>query len=576
MKKPTVFFFCMLVFLLAGCQVSEKPPVNDSIPANGTPDQPPINVTIPNATPEQVPNETINDQEALNYSFYCTRNNNGYSETSVGFCSGLGCIPKGCVIGKALDTASVFDLGVAYIGRTPRYYRYSVIYEDDLPRLKPGTERLKRWPDVGEKVNYSAHVVNNNGISAPFTYLFMEDGNIVSIGFFNYSLGPKEAAVIRYEGGFKPGSNMSVKILPEGNDLYQVNNELSIGSDDLTISIWVEKGQYEQLNSRINLAGTSSFEDWVQWHFSVLNQRFSQARYNFSPEGILDRVRVDKIVVAENLDGGFSDPDEFLIDGRWSFSDNDPSNSAGISGAWKKYAEEYAGKTDFGLIHELAHQLGIIDLYRLNLPNDPEKNNRIEIKDINSELLPYLRLPTFAWGQAVFEHGGLMGGGSISPYADGTYFESHTAAGMNSHNGKRRGFYGEYLYDTPEKTSVIIRNKNMEPVGNAEVFFYQKNPADEVFDSTPEIKGTTDDEGRIDLSNRETPTVITETGHSLRPNPFGKINVVGTNGIMIVQVFKDGKEGYGFFLLTDLNMEYWKGNKSAAVVEVNTNFPLDE
>jgi hypothetical protein len=67
--------------------------------------------------------------------------------------------------------------------------------------------------------------------------------------------------------------------------------------------------------------------------------------------------------------------------------------------------------------------------------------------------------------------------------------------------------------------------------------------------------------------------VTTVTGHTLRANPFGQINVVGTNGTMLVKITKAGQIGYGWFLLLDLNQAYWAGNTSTATVAIKSTIP---
>ena len=60
-------------------------------------------------------------------------------------------------------------------------------------------------------------------------------------------------------------------------------------------------------------------------------------------------------------------------DGGWQFDvpEDDPDTPENESGLW---AEEYAAATpravDWGLIHELTHQLGFIDLYQVGVEAD--------------------------------------------------------------------------------------------------------------------------------------------------------------------------------------------------------------
>ncbi|MDP3955414.1 MAG: CARDB domain-containing protein, partial [bacterium] len=314
------------------------------------------------------------------------------------------------------------DIDVTYIARTPRYYRYCVEYPSGVPKLCAGTENYKRWPSVGETITYTAHIINKGNQSiGSFTFQWIVDGTEKSSG----TAGPLAAGqelTVDYPTTW-PSIPQSIQFKTDPSNIIgeitKNNNSLTIRSNDLTLSIWIEKGLYDIFNNTINLVGSYSFEDWVQSYFSLMNERFLLAKYPVSLEGIKDRVRIDKIVVADELDGSTSpmrtDPDLYLIDGRWQFTDGDPTNTKGQNGAWQDYVNRFATatNTDWGLIHEIAHQLGIIDLYRMNMINLENNNNRgIQVTGLDGKLVDATKLPP------VFTRGGLMGGGDISPYTD--------------------------------------------------------------------------------------------------------------------------------------------------------------
>jgi len=272
-----------------------------------------------------------------------------------------------------------------------------------------------------------------------------------------------------------------------------------------------------------------------------------------------------------------ADPDGLLIDGGWLFKDGDITNAFGLSKWYEAYVTEQllpggpprVMTVDFGLIHELAHQLGVIDLYRMNLVNEPESNYRFQVTDVNGQVIPASNLPTIAFCQILFPYPGIMAGGDRSPYNDPTYFESHTAGGLNSHFNYRRGYFGEYLFDTPQKTLIRIVNSNGTPFTNVNVQLYQKDAITEVFDGAPEITGTTDIEGRMQLPNRAVVVPITTaTGHVLQPSPFGQIFHEGENGTMFVKVTQSNQEFYGWLFILDLNLAYWTGNRDTAEITV--------
>lgn len=465
---------------------------------------------------------------------------------------------------KAKAAAGV-DLDVTYTERIPRYYRYCVEYSNGLPQLCSGTETQKRWPDLGESITYTSHLINKGDTQSPnFDYQWLVDGVVVATGSAAI-LSPGQETTVTYQTTF-PSTPQSIQFKVDPQNLISeavvTNNALTIGSHDLTLSIWVERGLYDIFNQTLNLSGSYSFEDWVEAQFAKMNERFTQAQYPVAPNGIKDRVRIEKIVVADNLDGSSSpmnsDQDLYLIDGRWQFSDGDLTNAAGQGGAWQNYVNVNINRIDWGLIHEMAHQLGIIDLYKMNLPNDPANNNGMQVTDLSSSIIDYKILFPVFW------HPGLMSGGDTSPYNDGTYFESHTAGGMNSHYNFRRGYYGEYLYDTPMTNYLKILDLYGNPLSGAQVALYQKSVTTEYIDNTPEISGATDSQGLLQLTNRPVTGITTATGHTLRDNPFGQISAVGQNGTMFLKVTKDNQEYYNWLRITDLNLAYWMGNRDSA------------
>lgn len=472
----------------------------------------------------------------------------------------------------APSTVTTPDIDVTYIERTPRYYRYCVEYSNNVPTLCAGTETQKRWPAAGESVTYTAHVMNKGNATIPsgYTYQWLVNGTVVKTGTAGSTLGSGQEMTFQYQTTF-PSSAQTIQFKADTNnnvsEFTENNNSLSIGSHDLTIKIWIEKGEYDIFNNTLNRVNTYSFEDWIQDHFSIMNKRFTQAVYPATTQGILDRVRIDKIVVADELSGSGSpmnnDPEQNLIDGRWQFMDGEES--------WQHYVDRAITTTDFGLIHELAHQLGVIDLYDMNIDNDPANNNGFHVKDASGNDIPASQLPTYAWDQILFQYPGIMGGGDTQPYKDTSYFESHSAAGMNSAKGYRRGYYGEYLFDTPTNTSLKLTDNYGNVLANYSVALYQKDADNKQFDNTPEITGTTDGQGIIALPNRTVTGVTTATGHTLKANPFGQIRVTGMNGTFFVKVTKNGTDNYGWFLIHDLNLAYWNGNKTSATITVKTN-----
>ena len=151
----------------------------------------------------------------------------------------------------------------------------------------------------------------------------------------------------------------------------------------------------------------------------------------------------------------------------------------------------------------------------------------------------------------------------------------HTAGGLRTNSGHRRGFYGEYLYDTPETTVLRIvdqAGKNLPNV-SLRLFQYEYKPGEgHVVDAVPEFELTTDASGSVVLPNRGITGIVTETGHQLKPNPFGVINVVGTNGTFLIEM-KGECTNYEWLTIAELNLAYWRGDTDEAVFTEEAPLP---
>ena len=141
----------------------------------------------------------------------------------------------------------------------------------------------------------------------------------------------------------------------------------------------------------------------------------------------------------------------------------------------------------------------------------------------------------------------------------------HTVGGLRSNTGHRRGFFGEYLYDTPEETVVRVVDKEGAPFAgcDSEVLSVGATGGRYVVDATPEFEVTGDESGRAVLPNRGHTGIVTATGHQPRPNPFGEINLRGRNGLFIIEM-EGPCTNYEWLTIVELNLAYWDGHTEEA------------
>jgi len=451
------------------------------------------------------------------------------------------------------------DLDVTYIGREPTYHRYCVEYPGGVPRLCSGTENEQRWPAPGEVVTFTAHVVNKGTqASPPFSCTWYIDGTPVHTSTLPaLTAGAEVTATYAWTwahglDGERLLFTHTVRFTADPqnaiSETFETNNSRQDRTDGLSLAIFFDRQLYDELDHALNGAGTYSAEDWLQWQIAQMNQRLAQAVYPTSPQGVLSRVRVDYIQVCDDVQACKDAHDWLAQDGRWQFLYT------------SDYVSRFATQIDWGLIHELGHQLGLIDLYRMNVEDWMNL-----VPDGSGDPL----LGAIYWSCP-----GRMGGGSTVPYCDTTYFSSHSAAGLNSHHGYRRGYYGEYLFDIPLTTTLVILDRAGSPVEGATVELFQKAESPEEIPPTPAIVGQTDGQGRFTLPDRPAQGhTTTRTGHTLRDTPFGRISVVGTTGIFLVRVRARGHEEFFRYDITDANLACWSGITGTHLITLTTHIP---
>jgi hypothetical protein len=83
-----------------------------------------------------------------------------------------------------------------------------------------------------------------------------------------------------------------------------------------------------------------------------------------------------------------------------------------------------------------------------------------------------------------------------------------------------------------------------------------------------------DGNGILKLPNQdsgESKDVTVATGHTmLKKNPFGRLDVVGENSVLLLKIEGFGQKDYRFIRVEDINRGYWMGYKDKFVLDVPT------
>lgn len=260
---------------------------------------------------------------------------------------------------RRVQQEALTDLDVAFIERTPRY----------------DYDSLTNQPQPGDSVMFAAHVFNSGSDpTGTFAFEWRLDGAVVQSDR-HPSLAPGETAVVSLEWRWQAGPHtVGVALDPEDtvDELSERNNALEDRTDALAIGLWVEQSVFDYVGARQHGLGIGSISwyDWAQRQARTWNQMFADSITPLTPQGVLDRVRLDKLTVVP--DGAlpscatnFPAPDDKTIDLQWGF----PSELVGIQtghacGAMNHYFDHPDQMNlEYSLMHEMSHARYLVDLY---------------------------------------------------------------------------------------------------------------------------------------------------------------------------------------------------------------------
>lgn len=445
------------------------------------------------------------------------------------------------------------DLQVVSITRTPFYPRYCVDYTGSWVTEASGfgsywtsaatgfcggqDGSTKRWPEMDEIMTYTAKIRNRGTtyFSDEVEVVWEVDGQVVldMNPWFDLTPGQIDGTQFMLLWDDQP-HDLRVTLYvpddrPENNTLE--SDTLAVGFLTYIDESFIEKFREEWSGNWPNTQ-TDDVIDWLNMHMARFNQLFAEADCQ-------KRVHYD---VLEVLDDEAEDPTDpasihfaiFPFRYHWDI-DGDPR----LSGYYHTDDD-----IDYGLLHEMGHQLGMIDVYQFDLGGDQNRVN----------------------GQGYSAHDDLMRG--CSPFIA----EFHSLA-MNHWLRQPHGFYGQFLYNLPQTIRLRLLDYKGQPLEGATVQIYQvceRSGIGKVITEQVKAEGTTDADGLFTLPNVPIdPNIIppAATGDTLHDNPFGYVYVVGTNGVLLFRVEYDGGIDYCWLDITEACVAYWNGQTDTAVFD---------
>ncbi|MFA6570442.1 MAG: T9SS type A sorting domain-containing protein, partial [Bacteroidota bacterium] len=347
--------------------------------------------------------------------------------------------------------------------------------------------------------------------------------------------------------------------------------KLQVFTNAISLGFWVEESVYNYFLEHQHdlLCGANSWENWAQRQVARWNQMFENAVFPETPKGVLDRIRIDKIVLVPDstlpLGAGLptNSPDsrDRYVDLQWGFPASllNGSMYANTTVKTDVNAFYYEGS----LLHEIGHARYLIDVYGFNV-HDNGKGNTIGINEndvaiIGTPLMPFVSEDALYYTPMQ----GLMN----SRY---TYIDRYSAVALNLIAGNRAtlgnsnapGNIGAFLNDLPLDNCLTVRDTAGNPLPNADIKIFRAQPQQGVwygkfFELPAELTLTTDTAGKVFLGQ----CPFDEFGAISHGNGF-------SNGTIIIRVEYKGGVGYGFLDLTEFNLEYWRGNKTLGNYEL--------
>lgn len=443
------------------------------------------------------------------------------------------------------------DLQVLSLSRSPLYPRYDVQYRDYTVTEPSGfgpyqfsaavglgggqDGQTQRWPRVGQNVTYTA-TLRNRGTNAWSGLLPLEwrvDGTLVRTDSRFVTLVPGATATFAYSASWDDQWHR-IEARTTIADERPGNNAREIWSKSVAYLTFVDRTFIEDFREdSVNFpnAVTDDPFDWLNRHMDRFNELFEL-------RGSPKRVHYDLLAATEDYT---DDPNVNRI--LYAIF---PFRLYAGEQSYRRGSGYYDAREDmdYALLHEQGHQLGLIDLYRLNVE---EFQNQVT-------------------GQRYRTGACLMHGVSH-------FLSFNSAAAMTHWQHVAHGYYGQYLYRMPATLKLRVTTGARVPVSGARITVYQKveRPGQgEVITNQVKAAGTTDAAGEWTFPNVPIdPNLVPQTfaGDRLRDNPFGYLAVVGTNGTFLIKIEYEGKTEYRWLDVTEVNNLYTQGHTDVAVVE---------
>ncbi len=489
------------------------------------------------------------------------------------------------------------DLTVTHIELTPRLAGlHGVVQYDQLgrPRIAGASAlvdegekgyqnpaaavaRLKLAYKPGEQVTLTAHVKNVGFATAPgFAYEWLMDGKPLSSGRHAAGLKEMQEATFVLRWKWQEGRHsVTFRVKPQSKEIATINDEATDPLWGFAFFYVVSKGRVNAWHQFRSASGTFCFEDYYRWHLDIMNRLFAASIYPSAPNGIEARVRLDRILYADDVDttvATLREKDGIAYhQGGWIWTDSPEEKQ----GKWGQVNREWRCATEWSLPHELGHQLGLVDYYAIDYAGHEDH----VMPDNGDKITHFQRHPV-----------------TMMHWHGPQPFNETDAGYLNMTIDKPRGHFGDYYFAIPKEVWLRVVDVNGRGVPGATVECFQRGTQvdaggrpgedgacrfwpvvedgnfDRPVSKDPVMVGQTDASGMLRLANRPVAPVTTLNGFTRAPNPFGNINVVGGRGLMLIRVMRNGRPAHYWLEAWDLNVLWFRGQRDRCEIVLRTPY----
>jgi hypothetical protein len=436
------------------------------------------------------------------------------------------------------------------------------------PVLSPpgrlGAPREEGWPEAGSRVQWLAHVLNRgNQTAAAVPYTWRVDGETAASGVVD--VPPGETIVpLAWRWSFDRNL-ISFEILPPPQiaDATLDDDRLTIVSDALSLGLWIQQGVYDWMAE----GGRPGFERWIQREIDRWNQILARAVYPTAPQGALDRIRLEKVVVLP--DGQIYRNEELVTDLHWFFA---------TAGSDSRFLTKDAPPSTLAdetiVLHELLHGRGLVDLYAYDVIHGAgqsaggsgREDGSVGILENGKPIVGTPLMPALVsgpLGTIVFRSpfNGLMG----SQYRSTANLTEHCANGLNLVAGRRTPLWldqwgnllngysnvpqpDSYVNRLSRRTDVLLVDESGAPIPGATVDVYMDHSPwtyQKVYTPGPDRTYASDARGVVAL-----PGDLLDNLPPMGSPPKSQVLILG--------VKTSRARGYVFVPLYDLNLVYFR------------------